>query len=213
MHAPALRPFAALSSKVSPSTLLRVQANPTGDADHPGLSIAWGNCGHVFHLDCIQRWLKTRGTCPLCAKVRSAFCRWGSRAVQGHRLAGFYRAATGQDACIAKPDASLEEAFDSIWCTVYVSGARAAIVLCSLGAVSCTQDWEFSKVRRQPVWHNRTLRIPKSYSRHNIYEHSMDWQSQRHTGRCDWGPPPGFVYRRFVGLGPQGTVHVQLDST
>ncbi len=45
---------------------IEYQANPTGDADHPGQSIAWGNCGHVFHLDCIQRWLKTRSACPLC---------------------------------------------------------------------------------------------------------------------------------------------------
>lgn len=39
-----------------------------GDNDHPGLSIAWGACGHVFHLDCIQRWHKTRSACPLCNK-------------------------------------------------------------------------------------------------------------------------------------------------
>jgi hypothetical protein len=34
--------------------------------DHPGLSIAWGSCGHIFHLDCIKRWLRTRSVCPLC---------------------------------------------------------------------------------------------------------------------------------------------------
>ena len=27
-----------------------------------------GTCQHAFHLDCIQRWLKTRSVCPLCNK-------------------------------------------------------------------------------------------------------------------------------------------------
>ena len=46
---------------------IEYQASPA-TANEAGLSIAWGNCGHVYHLDCIQQWLKTRHTCPICGK-------------------------------------------------------------------------------------------------------------------------------------------------
>jgi len=28
-------------------------------------TLAWGACNHQFHLHCINRWLKTRPTCPM----------------------------------------------------------------------------------------------------------------------------------------------------
>ena len=31
-----------------------------------GLTICFGTCNHIYHLDCIQNWLNTRNTCPLC---------------------------------------------------------------------------------------------------------------------------------------------------
>jgi RING-box protein 1 len=46
---------------------IEYQANPSPNNAN-GLSIAFGTCSHVYHLDCVQRWLKTRSVCPLCNK-------------------------------------------------------------------------------------------------------------------------------------------------
>lgn len=46
---------------------IEYQANPDTVAQD-GLKVAWGQCGHVYHLDCVSRWLKTRSNCPLCCK-------------------------------------------------------------------------------------------------------------------------------------------------
>ena len=38
------------------------------DKNGSGSKIAFGFCNHVYHLDCIEKWLPTRNVCPLCNK-------------------------------------------------------------------------------------------------------------------------------------------------
>lgn len=33
--------------------------------EHEGCPMAWGQCNHVFHRHCIDRWLLSRSVCPL----------------------------------------------------------------------------------------------------------------------------------------------------
>lgn len=38
------------------------------DVKYPGdeCPVVWGTCKHSFHIQCIEKWLPTRGTCPMC---------------------------------------------------------------------------------------------------------------------------------------------------
>jgi len=57
--------FCAICREELNKPSIEYQANPC-EANEHGLSVTYGQCGHVFHLDCAQRWLKTHSVCPLC---------------------------------------------------------------------------------------------------------------------------------------------------
>ena len=39
-------------------------------AEFPGdeSPVVWGDCQHAFHLRCLQRWLQTNNSCPICRR-------------------------------------------------------------------------------------------------------------------------------------------------
>jgi hypothetical protein len=39
-------------------------------AENANCPLATGECGHKFHQHCLNSWLESNGTCPLCA------CKW-----------------------------------------------------------------------------------------------------------------------------------------
>lgn len=45
---------------------IEYQSGNATAGDFGGVTAAFGACSHAYHLDCVQRWLKTRTVCPLC---------------------------------------------------------------------------------------------------------------------------------------------------
>lgn len=45
---------------------IEYQSGNATAGDFGGVTAAFGTCSHAYHLDCVQRWLKTRSVCPLC---------------------------------------------------------------------------------------------------------------------------------------------------
>jgi anaphase-promoting complex subunit 11 len=39
-------------------------------AEFPGddSPVVWGDCQHAFHLRCLQQWLSTNNSCPICRR-------------------------------------------------------------------------------------------------------------------------------------------------